>query len=295
VETTGTEPVLAKTNFDGIYDQPDPRSYYRSLGAHDYAVPHYGQQVFRRVLDALPVEQPTLVDLCCSYGVNAALLKHDIELRDLYDRYRSDEVAELSAGELADLDREFYASTRHDLAPEVIGLDTADNAVGYAADVGLLDRGAAENLEMGDPSPSLAAAVGSADLVTVTGGIGYIAERTFERLLACSGPERKPWVAALCLRTVPFEPIAACLAASGLVTEQLDGVTFPQRRFTCDEEREYALSELDAMGIDPAGREADGAYHVNVFLSRPADDAAERPIHEILDGITDVADHVPSA
>jgi hypothetical protein len=295
VETTGAEPILAKTNFDGIYDQPDPRSYYRSLGAHDYAVPHYGQQVFRRVLDALAAERPRLVDLCCSYGVNAALLKHDIDLQDLYERYRSEEIAELSAAELADLDREFYASTRRDLAPEVIGVDTAGNAVGYAADVGLLDGGAVENLEVGDPSPSLAAALGSADLVTVTGGIGYVAERTFERLLACSDPERRPWVASLCLRTVPFEPIAECLAAGGLVTEQLDGVTFPQRRFTCGEEREYALSELDAMGIDPEGREADGAYHVNVFLSRSAEDAAERPIDEILDGLTDVAEHVPSA
>jgi hypothetical protein len=295
VEITGAEPTLAKTNFDGVYDQPDPRSYYRSLGAHDYAVPHYGQQVFRRVLDALAVERPKLVDLCCSYGVNAALLKHDLELRDLYDRYRSDELAELSVDELADLDREFYASTLDDQAPEVIGLDTAGNAVGYASDVGLLDTGLVENLEEGDPSPGLAAAVGSADLVTVTGGIGYVTERTFERLLACTDPERKPWVASLCLRTVPFEPIAACLEAGGLVTEHLDGVTFPQRRFTCDEEREYALSELDAMGIDPAGREAEGAYHVNVFLSRTEEDAADRPIHTILDGLTDVPEHVPSA
>jgi hypothetical protein len=295
VEITGAEPTLAKTNFDGVYDQPDPRSYYRSLGAHDYAVPHYGQQVFRRVLDALAVERPKLVDLCCSYGVNAALLKHDLELRDLYDRYRSDELAELSVDELADLDREFYASTLDDQAPEVIGLDTAGNAVGYASDVGLLDTGLVENLEEGDPSPGLAAAVGSADLVTVTGGIGYVTERTFDRLLACTDPERKPWVASLCLRTVPFEPIAACLEAGGLVTEHLDGVTFPQRRFTCEEEREYALSELDAMGIDPAGREAEGAYHVNVFLSRTEEDAADRPIQEILDGLTDVPEHVPSA
>jgi hypothetical protein len=295
VETTGAEPVLAKTNFDGIYDESDPRSYFRRLGAYDYAVPHYGQQVFRQVLDALPVEQPTLVDLCCSYGINAALLKHDIGLRDLYDRYRSDELADVSPEELAELDREFYAGVRKDVAPEVIGLDTAGNAVDYAVEVGLLDHGVVENLEEGDPSPDLAAAVGSADLVTVTGGIGYVTERTFERLLDCSDPERRPWVASLCLRTVPFEPIAERLAVHGLVTEQLDGVTFPQRRFTCEDEREYALSELDAMGIEAAGREAEGAYHVNVFLSRPVDEAAERPIDEILDDVRDAPSHVPSA
>ena len=295
MEITGAEPVLAKANFNDVYDRPDPRSYFRALGAWDYSAPHYGQHVFRRVLEALPVEQPTLVDLCCSYGVNAALLKHDIDLCDLYDHYRSDEVADLSTEELVDLDREFYASVRREVAPEVIGLDTAGNAVDYAVRVGLLDHGIVENLEVGHPSPDLAAAIGSADVLTVTGGIGYVTERTFERLLECSAPGHKPWIASLCLRTVPFEPIAERLAAQGLVTEQLDGVTFPQRRFASDDEREYALSELDAMGIEAAGREAEGAYHVNVFLSRPEEDAAERPIDEILDGLPDGADHVPSS
>lgn len=295
MEATSSEPVLAKANFNDVYDQPDPRRYFRALGAWDYAAPHYGQQVFRQVLDALPVEQPTVVDLCCSYGINAALLKHDLELRDLYDHYRSDEVADLSAEELADLDHEFYASVRREVAPEVIGLDTAGNAVDYAVKVGLLDHGMVENLEVGDPSRDLAAAVGSADVLTVTGGIGYVTERTFERLLGCSAAGRRPWVAALCLRTVPFEPIAERLAAQGLVTEQLDGVTFPQRRFASDDEREYALSELDAMGIEAAGREAEGAYHVNVFLSRPAEDAAEQPIDEILNDLPDAADHTPSS
>jgi hypothetical protein len=295
VSTTDARPTPAKTSFDGIYDEPDPRGYFHGLGAHDYAVPHYGQHVFRRVLDALPVERATVVDVCCSYGINAALLKYDVELSALYDRYRSDGMADLTAGELAELDRGFYEAGRREDAPEVIGLDAAANAVGYAVEVGLLDHGSAADLEVREPSPDLAAAVGSADLITVTGGIGYVTERTFGRLMDCAPPDRRPWVAALCLRTVPFEPIADRLAAHGLVTEQLDGVTFPQRRFTSDEERDYALGELEARGIDAAGREADGSYHVNIFLSRPVDDAAERPIDDVLGDLPDGPDHVPSA
>lgn len=279
-------PTLAKTNFDGIYDESDPRRYYGRLGAFDYAVPHHGQQVFRQVLRALPVERPTVVDVCCSYGVNAALLKHDVELSDLYDHYTSEAVAGLSSDELAAVDREFFAGVRRGDAPEVVGLDAAANAVGYAVDVGLLDRGLVQDLEASEPSAEVTSACEPADLVTVTGGIGYVTERTFDRLLGCSAVEPKPWVAALCLRTVPFDPIAEQLAAHGLVTEQLDGVTFPQRRFTDEAEREYALNELASLGIDPGGRESDGMYHVNVFLSRPADAVAERPIEEVL---TDLA------
>ena len=112
LQTSDDGKVLTKTNFDDIYDQPDPRAYYRWLGSYDYAVPHYGKQMFRQVMDALPVANPTLVDLCCSYGVNSALLKHDLELSDLYEHYTSPEVAGLPVEELAALDREFYASVR---------------------------------------------------------------------------------------------------------------------------------------------------------------------------------------
>lgn len=285
---------LAKANFDEIYDQPDPRDYYRWLGAHDYSVPHYGRQVFRQVLDALPVAQPTVVDLCCSYGVNAALLKHDVELHELYDRYGSDDVAGLSPGALIERDREFFAGVRRAGAPEVIGLDVAGNAVDYAVEVGLLDHGLVANLEVGEPTPEVAEVVGAADLLTVTGGVGYVTERTFGRLLDCA-PEQKPWVAALCLRTVPYEPIAESLAQQGLVTEQLDGVTFPQRLFVDDDERAYALGELDARGLAPDGREADGAYHVNVYLSRPAQDAAARSLDEILVDVPGPTDHASPA
>jgi hypothetical protein len=177
--------VAGKADFDDIYDRPDPRAYYNELGSYDYEIPQHGKTVFQQVLDAMPIESPTVVDLCCSYGINAALLKHDVDLTDLYDHYRSDEIAELSSDEVAKLDREFYLDRKLPDAPEVIGLDSAASAIEYALDVGLLDVGASENLEAVDPSPKLARSLAGADLLTVTGGIGYVTEVTFDRLLSC--------------------------------------------------------------------------------------------------------------
>lgn len=279
--------TFGKADFGDLYVQPDPRSYFRGLGALDYQVPHHGQLVFEPVLDALPVERPTIVDVCCSYGINAALLKHDLTLRDLYEHYCDDDLTSLTTDELIERDRAFYAPVRREDAPVVVGLDAAGPAVAYATAVGLLDHGAAVDLESSDPPPPLVEVLADADLVTVTGGIGYVTERTFDRLLGCVPDDRRPWVASLCLRTVPFEPIAECLSEQGLVTEHLEGVTFPQRRFADEAEAQYALTELDALGVDPTGREADGAYHVNVFLSRPPEDAADRPIGKLLGGIPD--------
>ncbi len=278
--------MLEKANFDDIYIQPDPREYYRRLGDLDYEVPQHGKQVFRRVLDAYPADQPTVVDLCCSYGVNGALLNHDLDLPDLYQRYTSTELAALSTAELLAADREFYASRRRPDAPTIVGVDASEPAVQYAQHAELLDAGVAEDLEQHEPSDTLSDLLACADVFTVTGGIGYITERTVDRLLETTPEERQPWFVALCLRTVPYDGIAEALESYGLITEQLPDTTFPQRRFADEAEQAYALQALDEQGIDPAGKESDGWYHVNVYLSRPPAHAAAHPIEEVLAGLS---------
>jgi len=272
----------SKESFDDIYAAPDPRAYYAGLGSLDYEVPQHGQHVFSAALDALDVEQSTVVDLCSSYGVIAALLKHDLDLDDLYDHYRAERYADLTSEALAEIDREFFAQHCRDATPRVIGLDVSAPAIEYAVQVGLLDAGAAENLEVAAPSAELAKHLAAVDLITVTGGGGYLTERTFDGILECVDEAKQPWVASLCLRTVSYQPVADCLARHGLVTEQLPDVTLPQRRFASAAEREYALGELAALGVDPEGKEDEGRYHVNIYLSRPKDVVDELAITDVL-------------
>ncbi len=270
-----------KADFSNLYDQPDPRAYYRGLGRLDYEVPHHGRQFFDGALRGLDRDEPVVVDLCCSYGVNAALLKHDVELDELYAHYCADEISSLPTERLADVDRAYYADRRSDARLRVIGLDCSTPAVDYAVCVGLLDAGDSEDLEVADPSTALGTDLASADLVTVTGGVGYITERTFDRIMACASADEAPWVASLCLRNVPYEPIADCLEGFGLVTEQLPEITFPQRRFESDAERDFVLAGLHELDVDPRGREAEGRYHVNAYLSRPAASVRERSITDL--------------
>ena len=74
-----------KADFTHIYTQPDPRAYYRTLGALDYEIPQHGRGVFDVVLDELRAsnEAPVVLDVCCSYGINAALLNLTKSLADL--------------------------------------------------------------------------------------------------------------------------------------------------------------------------------------------------------------------
>lgn len=281
--TERRQAAIRKADFSSIYDRPDPRSYYRVLDAYDYQTPAHGQRVFRRLLDARKAaDEPAqaVFDLCCSYGMIGALLAYDVTWRDLCDRYHDRALDALVSGELLAADRAWYAQRRLPDAPRVAGLDVAARAVSYGQRAGLLQPGLVENLEQHDPTDALASGVSGVGLVTASGGISYLTERTFGRLLKLF--ERPPWVATFVLRAYDYAPVANVCAGHGLVTERLDGVSFRQRCFASDEERTSALEQLAARKRDPSLEADDGYYHTELFVSRPADEAARRPLAEFL-------------
>jgi SAM-dependent methyltransferase len=272
-----------KARFDEIYNRPDPRDYFTGLRPLAYQTPSHAQEAFRRVVCAREAARGgpvRVLDLCCSYGINAALLNHDFTLDDLYARYTSPELAGLSTDQLAEADRAFYAERRRPDAVPVAGLDSAERAVEYACAAGLLDEGFAEDLENAQPSAALRDALARTDLIIVTGGVGYVFTDTFGRLLGAAPDE--VWVAAFVLRTVPYRPVADLLSESGLVTEKLHERTFPQRRFADEAERRSAAELLAKAGLDMADKEATGYYHTELFLSRPAKDRDAESLEEIL-------------
>lgn len=275
-----------KASFDHIYNLEDPRGYYGALRGLGYRAPDHGSRLFPRFLEARgangsSVGRMKVLDLCCSYGVNAALLKHELVLEDLYVHYGSEELSGLSDGALVEADAAFYKDRRSSSPPEVVGVDVAGKAVSYALQVGLLDAGFDTNLEKEEPPAGLRSAVEGADMVTVTGGVGYVWTNTFDRVLSCFEGDPTPWVATFPLRMVDYSPVAETLAGYGLVTEKLTTRTFPQRRFVDDREQEHVLRELKSAGIDTAGKEDTGWYHSELYLSRPPDKAAEGSLEEL--------------
>lgn len=278
---------IGKASFDHVYNEADPRDYFRTLGDLEYQAPAYGAQVFPRLVERqreqLGREDLVVLDLACSYGVNAALLNHDLTLDDLYARYRSPELASLSTEELVVADREFYDEHRRPDTVPVLGQDVADRAVAYAQRVGLHWQSTSENLEEEDPSDALAEALAQVNLITVTGGVGYISERTFDRVLKCVGSGDGCWVAAFVLRWIEYAPIAEICATYGLETEKLAGHVFPQRRFADDAERNFALKELRRIGVEP-GEVYEGWYLSEFYLSRP-NGQNHPPVDELLSGV----------
>lgn len=278
--------MTEKADFTDEYNAADPRPYYGSLGSLAYQVPEHGAAVFRHLTEAIDGQQdatPTVLDVCCSYGINAALVNHDLSFDDLRAHYTSPEVARMDRSELVEADRRLLADHRRADPVRMLGLDVSEAAVGYAVDVGLLDGGIVADLESGPAPASVQEALGQADLVTITGGVGYVNERTFEEIVT-AGDGAPPWVAALTLRWIGFDGIADALDDHGLVTERVEGYSVRQRRFADADEREHVFSSLDDMGLEPTALEQEGWHCAELFVARPAEAAAEVSMVDLMAG-----------
>jgi SAM-dependent methyltransferase len=257
---TGTR----KADFTDIYRQTDPRAYYSTLAPLDYQIAQHARPVVQAALAASG--KRTVLDVCCSYGINAALLRHEVTWAELAAHYAG--LDGLEPIEVARADVRYLRARRLPRAPRVLGLDVSAQAIDYAEHVGLLERGYPENLEERDPSKGLVTGLRDVGLVLCTGGIGYIGARTFERLLAAARHPERLWVVAFVLRVFDYTEIAEVLARHGLVTERLPG-SYPQRRFADPEEQSAAVRDVRRRGLDPAGKEAAGWFHADCFVSRP--------------------------
>ncbi|MEV7614112.1 hypothetical protein [Streptomyces sp. NPDC089799] len=269
-----TAPLM--TNFDEVYALPDPRGYFTRLRPLAYRTPQHAQHVFRELLGELGPGPHTVLDLCCSYGINATLLNHYLTLDQLYARYSSPELARLSTAELMARDRAFYSTRRRRDTVRTIGLDSSRPAVTYAHAAGLLDEGHCADLETAEPGEALLRAAAEADLITVTGGSSFLTERTYGPLVAANRG-RAP-VASFVLRQHDYRPVAACLADAGL-EDWRSPVSYPQRRFTDTGEQRRVINAVVARGEDPTGKEAAGWHHAWLHVARPAGPAgrAGRP------------------
>lgn len=275
-----------KENFEDTYNRLDPRSYFQTLGALDYAIPERAAPVFLRVFDAFATNRKrdalTVLDIGCSYGINAAVLKYGRRMSELRDHYDAFDESNAGPHDVLSADREAFSSERAKRDLSIIGIDRAQFAASYAFWAGLLDDAIPENLEETDPSPHAAKSIAACDVVISTGVVGYVTERTFERIVDCQPEGELPWIASFVLRMFDYGPVAKMLERRGYTTEKLHGRTFRQRRFASEAEQEHVEKILRARGLDTEGFEANGHYLAEFYLSRPKADAEKAPLSAFL-------------
>lgn len=263
--------ATGKVSLDHIYTQPDPRAYFTALRQLDYIIPELAKPYFLKFIqeyqDSQGVPARRIVDIGCSYGINAALLKFDASMDELYERYCDFGASVQTRSALLARDGELARSRSglNDLS--VIGLDTSLPALSYALTAGFLDAAVHADLEAHEPTEQQRRHLAGADMVISTGCLGYVTHRTLARVVGASGG-RRPWMAHFVLRMFPFERVADSLAGLGYETICLEPV-FRQRRFASPEEQSQILDTLSGVGVDPRGMEADGWLYAQLYISLP--------------------------
>lgn len=257
--------ATGKVELDHIYTQPDPRSYFSSLRGLEYQIPQLAKPHFTTLVEeyraTTGIDTPTVLDIGSSYGINAALLRCDLTMEDLYDRYDLD--ARSSAEVLAD-DQELVRERGKAIPARFVGLDISSPALSYATAAGLLDDAVLADLERAEPTPEQQRKLADVDLVISTGSLGYVGAPTLARVVQASGA---PWMAHFVLRMFPFDEIEASLAQLGYETVRADGL-FRQRRFISAEEQSRVLDTLADVGVDPSGLEDGGWFYAQLYLSK---------------------------
>lgn len=272
-----------KANFDDIYVKEDPRAYFSVLGALDYMIPDVAAPVVRQVIAAYARRygrRPRVLDVGCSYGINAAVHRFPMTFATLRRRYARHEMATLEPDEVAHLDRHYYASWPDKGIASFIGLDASAQAIRYAKDVGLIEDGIAADLEREELTSDAADVVGNADIVLSTGAVGYVSEKTFASIVDAAS--RPLWVVSFVLRMFPYDGFEALFDKAGLVTEHLGSALFTQRRFVDLAEFEHCLAGLSRRGLDSRGLESRGLLQAGLFVSRPADDVRHARLEDIV-------------
>jgi hypothetical protein len=263
--------ATGKVSLDHIYTRPDPRAYFRTLRKLDYHIPQLAKPYFADLIQeyrrSQRVPAPTVVDVGCSYGINAALLKFDVTMDELYERYGGLAARAQTRAMLLAQDRRLAQTRGRRGRARFVGLDVSHRALSYALGAGFLDVAVHADLEQREPTPGQREQLAGADLVISTGCLGYVTHRTISRVVRAGG-ERRPWMAHFVLRMFPFDPVAESLVRLGYETVRLDGV-FRQRRFASVQEQSLVLDTLSATGVDPRGLEAEGWLYAQLYVSRP--------------------------
>ncbi|WP_292694038.1 hypothetical protein [Mesorhizobium sp.] len=259
-----------KHDFSGAYNRKWPHAYFRAHLALDYTIPDRAKPVFEKLFaDYRRLRNKTelkIVDIGCSYGVNAALLRSNLDLDDLYAEYLG------SSGSLSrrlDIEhRAFFHSCglRDDI--RFVGVDPSFRAVHYARNQGLLEGGIPADLEARDLTVKERCALADADIIISTGCVGYATERTFARVYKAAAASR-PWVVVFAMHPFSYHEIATTLREFALETRLVDRFRQRQRRFSTTTERQAILTAMAELGIEDRLERTTGYVYASCYISAP--------------------------
>jgi len=269
----------AKAVFDAVYDAPTPHQYLDRMCRLGYQI---GEQARPYCLaaaellrdrngEAWPVQ---LLDLGCSYGIVSAFVKYRCSFEEMVAFYHARAPHDYAA---------CAAATRNWLNAvpprdmRVVGLDPAKNAIRFGLDSGLLDGGIDTNFESEDleANDDDIAWIRGCNLITSTGAIGYVTEKTLDKILPHVGVDHPggfgPVAILTILRMFDESPVAASFKRAGWECREGPGIRLPQRTCEDDSERNEVIKLVSERGLETRGWEEENILYADLYVAGKGD------------------------
>lgn len=266
------------TDFDLIYNNPDPRPYYRNLAPVDYRMPEVTCGFLKKHSQLLAryFGRPKIrvLDFASGFGANGALLQHELGIGDLYSFYDKE-----APGELPSCDEPFFSARQKEQNLfEIGGLDIAANALSYAKANGLIAEGFAENLIENQPTERLHAFLQQTDIIMEVGALLDILQEAVIELLKCATPGRRPWLLTSPRYDVDIAPLKAYLAQNCYVLETVNAAPIHYRKLISKQEQDLVAERIRELGRNPVDGFEGETFVVDLLLARPEADAKALPL-----------------
>lgn len=265
----------AKTSFDDVYTAPTPHHYIAMMARNGYEIGEQARPYCNAAVELLNEHSPAawpvqMLDIGCSYGMGSSFVKHGCSFDEMVAFFSTRAPEEYGAACQAVRNWINATTVNHDL--RCVGLDSSVPAIKFALESGLLDGAITSDLEDSKtiPTEEERAWLGSCNFVMSTGAIGYVTERTMEKVLHDLGSSHPsnfgPIGVFTVLRLFEVEQIRKAFEDAGYVFEKVPNIMLPQRKFTDKREQAEVLKVLHDRRIDTSKWEDLGKQYAELFI-----------------------------
>ena len=264
------EELVVKKDFTDIYTQKDPTPYLEEMKNLGYRIPDQTKPLYKHLVERIlnykkkPVK---VLDLGSSYGINSALLNHQLVMEELDDFF----VDNNPQPSVKSTQSFFNDLPNNDNNLEFYLVDTSSPALNFAEKAGLCENSFCFNLEKESGSSEFGKTIRDIDLIISTGCVGYIGWKSFARLFDNIVDARAPFpvFAFTVLRMFPMDDIENVFKKNNFALTKTKIGPLKQRRFNDETEMSDTLDLLKNRKLDTKNLEEAGYYFADFYVGGP--------------------------
>ncbi|MGI0086647.1 MAG: hypothetical protein ACREBI_01630 [Nitrosotalea sp.] len=262
--------LVIKKDFTDVYIQKYPAPYLEEMKNVEYRIPDQTKPLYKHLAERVVnyTKRPVkILDLGSSYGINSALLNHELIMSEL-DAFFVENNPNPSIKSTQNF---FDDLPNNDPNLEFYLVDTSSPALDFAEKAGLCEGSFCINLEKETISSKLQQVMHDIDLIISTGCVGYIGWKSFAKIFEKIGADRDPLpiFAFTLLRIFPSDGIERVFKENNFELLKTKIGPLKQRRFYDETEMNDTLELLKSRNIDTKNLEESGYYFADFYVGGP--------------------------